>query len=194
MRLISSSECLTKLYEAWSWLLHVWSLLQFGTQRITTTKVGFGNSGWLPLALMPVCTAKSVTGHLKLCLLFLLTSRTSLAQFFNHDSIYCCRIHLALSKFSKCSQVSEGSKISGTAVTQCREPSRSCFRWRGLQIIARCSFCKNPGTHRFFHVLKVLKLGCHILLANCFKENFFYFKLIGGVPSPLPKSDKSWLL
>jgi len=47
----------------------------------------------------------------------------------------------------------------------------------------RCYFSRNPVTHTFFHLLKTLKLGCPILLANCFKENSICFKLIGALPS-----------
>jgi len=53
MNSISSSQCLTAVYKAWSCMLDVWSLLPFGSRRITTMKVVFGNSGRLPLAVMP---------------------------------------------------------------------------------------------------------------------------------------------
>ena len=50
IKTISSSQCLTTLYEAWSQILDLWSLLSFGTRQITTMIVVFGNSGMLPLA------------------------------------------------------------------------------------------------------------------------------------------------
>jgi hypothetical protein len=46
----------------------------------------------------------------------------------------------------------------------------------------RSFFPRNPATHYFFHLLNLLKLGCPILLANCFKENSVCFKLIGALP------------
>jgi len=61
MKSISSSLCLTSVYEAWSWLLDVWSLLLFSTWRITTMKVVFGNSGTLALAFLATHSHKSVT-------------------------------------------------------------------------------------------------------------------------------------
>jgi len=110
MKSISSSQCLTSVYEAWNWLLDVWSLLLFGTQRITTMKVVFGNPGTLPLSFWCTRSPKSVTSHLMPGLPFFLSSRASLAHFFNNISIHGHRIHSALSKFCKCSQFSYGSK------------------------------------------------------------------------------------
>jgi len=49
MQSISFTQCLTSVYEAWSWLLDVWSLLPFGTRQIITIKVVIGDSGRLPL-------------------------------------------------------------------------------------------------------------------------------------------------
>jgi hypothetical protein len=38
--------------------------------------------------------------------------------------------------------------------------------------------------------LNDLKLGCPILVANCFKEIWVCFKLMGALALALPKSDK----
>jgi hypothetical protein len=156
-------------------------------------KVVFGNSGRFPLAFLPARSTKSVAGWLLPRVPFFLASQTSLAHFFTNISTYCRRIHSALSKFSKGSQVSKVSKKSATAVSQCRGPSRSCFRRFCPQIMDRCLFSRNPATHTFFHLLKALKLGCPILLANCFKENLVWFKLSGALGSAPPKSDESSL-
>jgi len=64
MKSTSSFQCITSVYEAGSLLLDVWSMLPFGTRRITTIKVVFCNTGTLLLALMPVRSAKSVAGRL----------------------------------------------------------------------------------------------------------------------------------
>jgi len=53
MKSTSSSQCSRSLYEAWSCMLDVRSLLPFGTWWITTLNVVFGNSGRLPLAFSP---------------------------------------------------------------------------------------------------------------------------------------------
>jgi len=54
----------------------------------------------------------------------------------------------------------------------------------------QCFFPRNPATHTFFHFLNVLKLGCPILLANCFKENSICFRLFRALPSAPPGSDE----
>ena len=154
--------------------------------------VGFGNSGRLPLAVLPTCSPKSVAGCLLPRLAFLLAFQTSLAHFFKNTSTHCCRISSTLLKFSKDSQVLKVSKKSATAVSQCRGPSHSCFRWFYPRIVDRC-FLRHPGTHSFFHLLKALKLGCPIFLANCFKEDSVCFRQIGALHSAPPKSDKSSL-
>jgi len=174
-------------------MLDVWSWLPFGTQWITTSKVVFGNSGTLPLAILPALSSSSIAGRLLPCLPLFLTSQTSLEHFFKNIPTHCHWIHLAFSKFSKGSQVSTVSKKSYTAVSRCRCPSRSCFKRFCPRIRDRCFFPRNPATHTIFHLLKVLKLGWPIRLANCFKENSICFKLIGALPLAPPQSDKSSL-
>jgi len=193
MKAISSSQCLTSGYEAWNWLLDVWSLLPFRIRQITTMEVVFGNSGRWPVALLPTRSPKFVASRLLPRLPFFLASRTSLAHFFKNISTHCCRIHSALSKFSKGSHVSKVSKNSATTVSQCRGPSRICFKRFCPRIMHQCFFSKNPATHTFFHLLNVLKLGYHILLANCFKENPVCIKVMEAWPLAPPKSDKSSL-
>ena len=63
MRSISSSQCLTFIYEAWSWFEDRMILLPFNTQWITIMNVVFGNSVRLPLAFLPTRNPKSVAGH-----------------------------------------------------------------------------------------------------------------------------------
>jgi len=128
MKSISSSQCLTSVYQAWRWMLGVRSLLPFGTRRMTTRKVVFGNSGELPLAFLTVRSPESIAGRLLPHLPFSLASQTLLAQLFKNISTHCRRIHSALSKFSKGSHFSKVSKKSATAVSQFRGPSRCCFK------------------------------------------------------------------
>jgi hypothetical protein len=58
----------------------------------------------------------------------------------------------------------------------------------------QCIFSRNPATHTFSHLLKVLKLGCPILLVNCFKESFVCYKLIGTLPWAPPNPNELLLL
>jgi hypothetical protein len=175
---------------SWNCMLDVGSLLPFGTPQITTMKVEFGNSGTLTLAFLPARRPKSVAGRLLPCIPFFLASRTSLAHFFRIISTHCRRMHSALSKYSKGSHFSQVSKKSATTISKLRSPFRCCFRRFCPGIIDRCFFSRNPATHTFFHLLNALKLGCPILLANCFKENSVCFKLVGAFASAPPKSDK----
>jgi len=156
-------------------------------------KVVFGNSGTLPLAFLPVRSPKSLVGRLLPRPPFFLASRTSLPDFFQNISTHCHRIHSALLKCSKGCHVSKVSNQSATAVSQCRGPSRICFEQFCPGIMDQCFFSRNPATHTFFHLLNVLKLGCPIFSAHCFKENSVCFKLIGALPLAPPKSDKSSL-
>jgi len=93
MKLISSSQGLRSMYEVWSCVLDVWSLLPFGTRWITTTKVVFGHSGWLYLGFWPAGFPKSVAGRLLPRLPFFLASQTPLLHSLEHFSTYCHRIH-----------------------------------------------------------------------------------------------------
>jgi hypothetical protein len=80
MKWISSSLCLTFVYEAWSCMLDVWSLLPFSTWRIATTNVVFRNSGWLHLAFLPAHSPKSIASSLCPHHPFFLASLASLAH------------------------------------------------------------------------------------------------------------------
>jgi hypothetical protein len=193
MKSISSSQCLTSVYEAWSCMLDVGSLLPFGAQRFTTMEVVFGNSETLPLAFLPARSPKSVANCLLPPLPFVLASRNSLAHVFTNISTHCRRIHSALSKFSKGSHFSKVSEKSATTICQPRGPSRYGFKMLCPGILDRCFISRNPATHTFLHLLNALKLGGPILLANCFKENSICFKQIGSLPSALPKSYESSL-
>jgi len=193
MKSISSSQWLTSGYEASSFMLDVRSLLPLRTRQITTMNVLFGNWGRLPVAFLPMSSPKSIDSRLLPRLPILIASETSLARFFKNISTHCRRIHSALSKFAKGSQVLKVSKQSATAVSQCRDPAHCCSRWFCPRIMDRCFFSRNPATYTFFHLLKALKLGCPILWANCFKENSVCFKLIGVLASAPPKSDESLL-
>jgi len=156
-------------------------------------KVVFGNSETLHLACLPAHSPKSVAGRLLPRLPCLLASRTSHVHFFRNISTHCCRIHSALSEVSKGSHFSKVAQKSATAVSQCRGPSCCCLKRFCPGIMDRCFFSRNPTTHTFFHLLNALKLGCPILLANCFKENSVCFNLIGALPSAPPTSDESSL-
>jgi hypothetical protein len=180
---ISSAQCVRSVYKAWSCMLDVWSLLPFGSRRNTTMKVVFCITGRLPVAVLPAHSPKSVASCFLPHVPFFIASRTSLAQFFTNIFTHYHRIHSALSEFSNGCQVSNAAKKSVSAVSQCRGLSHNCFRWFGPQIIDQCSFSRNPATHTFFHLLNAQKLGCPILLANC-------FKLIGALLSVLLKSNE----
>jgi len=52
---------------------------------------------------------------------------------------------------------------------------------------------QKPNHLHFLPLVEGTKLGCPILLANCFKENSVCFMLIGALPSAPPKSDASSL-
>jgi hypothetical protein len=155
--------------------------------------VVFGNSGRLLLVCGPAYSPKFVSGRLLPRHPFFLATRIALSHFFRNISTHCQRIHSAFSKLNNSSQNSNVARKSATAVFQCRSLTRTCFNWFCRRIIDRCFFSRYLTTHTFFHLLNVLKLGCPILLANCFKENSICFRLIGGLPSALPKSDESSL-
>jgi len=153
---ISSSQCLTLVYAAWSWFGDRTISLPFDTQQITTMNVVFGISGRLLLACLLACSLKSVAGRLLHRLPIFLASRISLAHFFPNISTHCRRIHLALSKLSNGSQLSNVSRKSATAISQCRGPSLSCFNLFCASMMDWCFFSRNPATHTFFHLLNAL--------------------------------------
>jgi len=156
MKSISSSQCLTSLYAAWSWFGDKTISLPFDIRQITTMNVVFGNSGRLLLAVLLARSPKSIAGRLLPHFPFFLTFRISLAHFFKIISTHFRRIHSALSKISNGSQVSSVSKKSATTVAQCRGPFLSCFNQFCPQIMDQCFFPKNPATHTFFHLLNAL--------------------------------------
>jgi hypothetical protein len=167
--------------------------MPFGIRQITTMKVVFCNSGTFHLAFLPVHSPKSIAGGWVGHFSFFLASRILLAHFLKNILPHCHRIHLAVSKLFKGCQVSKLSKIPATAVSQCRGLCGMCFKRLCPGILELWFFLRIPATHTFFHSLKVPKLGCPILLANCFKENSVCCKLIGALPSAPPKSDESSL-
>jgi len=128
MKSSGNSECLTSVYEAWSCLGARTISLPFDTQRIATLMVVLGNSGRLLLAFLLVGSPKSVAGHLLPRLPFFLDSRISFAHIFKNISTHCRRINPALPKLTNGSKFANGSKLSATAVTQWRGPSRTCFK------------------------------------------------------------------
>jgi len=167
--------------------------LQFETQLITTKKVVFGNSGRLLLTFLPARAPKSIAGCLFPRLPFFLASRISLAHFFNNIVTRWQQIDSALSKLTNGSQVSKVAEKSATAISPCRGQSRTCFNQFCPRLMDQSFFSKNPATHTFFHLLNALKLGCPILFTNCFNENSICFRLIGGLSSAPPKSNKMLL-
>jgi len=187
---VSTSQCLPSVYEAWSYLGATTRSLPFDPQQITTMNILFGNSGMILLALLLVCSPKSVAGRLFPCLPFFLALRILIAHFFKAIWTHFRQLHWALSKLCNGSQPPYVSKESATAVFQCRGPSQSCFNWLCPRIMDRCFFSQNPVTHTFFHLLNALYLAYPILLANFFKENSVCIRLTGGLPSTPPKSDK----
>jgi len=96
MKSISSSQCLTSVYEAWSCLGARTISLPFDTQLITTMNVVVGYWGRLLLAILLACLPKSVTGCLLHLLPFFLASRISLAHLFKNISTHCRRIHSSI--------------------------------------------------------------------------------------------------
>jgi len=156
MKSISSSQCLTSVYEAWIWFGDRMISLPFDTWQITTMNVVFANSGRLHLAILLKRSPKSVAVRLLPRLPLLLAPRISLADFFKNISTHCQRIHFAVSKLSDDSQLSNVSKQSATAVSQWRGPFLSCFQWFCPWILDRCLVSRNPATHTFFHLLSTL--------------------------------------
>jgi len=156
MKSISSSQCLTSVYVALSGFGDRTISLPFDTRQITTMNVVFGNSGRLLLSFLLASSPESIAGRLLPRLSFFLASRISLAHFSKNISTHCRRIHSALSKLSNGSQLSNVSKKSATAVSQCRGPSLSCSNRFCPRIMDRCFFSRNPATHTFFHLLNAL--------------------------------------
>jgi len=118
-------------------MLDVWSLLPFGTRRITTMKVVFGNSGKLPLAFLPARCAKSIAGCLLPCLPFFLASRTSVRGRFcsrlkmfrwepNGGSTRCAG-NLSWSSGSR-----RGRPNDWIVSRRCWRHSRCAWRWRPM--------------------------------------------------------------
>jgi len=192
MKSISFSQLFTSAYEVWS-LLYIWSLLPFDTQWITTMKGVFRNTETLPFTVLPVRFPKCVAGHLLPWLPLFLASGTSLLHLFKNNWTHCRRIHSELLKFSKDSQVSKVSKQSTPSLSQCRGPTRSCFKFVCSGMTDQFFFSKNPATYNFIYFLNLLKLGCPMLLANYLKGNSFCFNLIGASSSAPPKSNESLL-
>jgi len=156
MKSTNSSQCLTSVYKAWSCLGARTISLPFDTQWIITVNVVFGISGRLLLTILPTRSPKSVAGRLLPRHPFFLAFRISLAHLFKIISTHCRQIHSTLLKLTNSSQFSNVAKISATAVSQCRSPSRTCFNRFYPQIMDRCLFSRNPATHTFFHLLNAL--------------------------------------
>jgi len=156
MTSISSSQCLTSAYEAWSCFGARTISLPFDTQQITTVNIVFGNSARFHLAVLPGQSPKSVTSRLLPRPPSFLASPISLPHFIKHIWTHCRQICSALSKLPNGSQCSNVSKTSPTAVSLCRGPSRTCFKWFCPRIMDRCFIPRHPATHSFFHLLNAV--------------------------------------
>jgi len=190
MKSTNSSQCLASVYEAWSGLGARTISLPFDTQWIITVNVVSGNTGRLLLAILPARSLNCIAGYLLPCLPLIHASQISLARVFRNISTYCGRIHTPLLKLTDYSKIMNIAKNPAIDISQCMGPSRTCFNQFCPRIMDRCFFFKNLTSHTFFHLSNALKLGCLILLANCFKEISVCFSVIGGVPAAPPKSDK----
>ena len=158
MKSISSSQYFTSVYEGWSCMLDVGSLLPFGTRRITTMKVVFGNTGTLPLAFLPLRSPISVAGHLLPCLPFFLTSRTMLAHFFRNISTHCRRIRSAVSKFPKAAPLESFRRICN-----CHLPVQLSISLLFQTVLSRDSglklFLEKPSHPYFLPLVECTKVG-----------------------------------
>jgi hypothetical protein len=119
---INSSQWLTFVYKACSWLGARSISLLFDTQLIRTMNVVFGHLRRLLLAIWLGCSPKSVGGHMLPRLHFFLASRIPLVHLFKNISTHYRQIQSAFSKLSNVSQVSNISKKSDTVVSHCRGP------------------------------------------------------------------------
>jgi len=127
MKSISSSQCLSLVYAAWSWFGDRTIPLQFNTRQITTMDIVVGHAGKLLLTVVLARSPKYVASHLLPHLPFFLSSPDSLPDLFRNISTHCRHIHSPLSNISTHNQVLTLSKKSTTAVSQCRGPSLFCF-------------------------------------------------------------------
>jgi len=156
MKVISSSQWVTYVYEARSCLGCRIISFPSDTQQITTIMFISGNLAMLLVAWFLAILPKSVAGCLLHCRPYFLAPQISLAHFFNLILTRCLQIHLALSKLSNSSQFSIGFKTSVTAVSQCRRPSWSCLKCFCRWMMDRCLFSRIPATHTFCHLLNAL--------------------------------------
>jgi len=97
---ISFSQCLTLVYEAWSWFEDRIVWLPYDIRRITTVNVAFGNSGWSLSTVLLLHSPKSIAGCLLPIIMFFLASQIAHAQWFDNISTHCRRIHSALLNYS----------------------------------------------------------------------------------------------
>ena len=151
MKSTSSSQCLTSVYKVWSHLGARTLSFPYDTQRITTMKVEFDNSGRLLLTCLLACSPRSITGCLLPRLSSFLASWILLAHFFEIISTHGQWIHSTLPKWTNGSQFSKVFKESATAVSLWMGPSRTCSKWIWLRIMVRCFLSRNPATLTFFH-------------------------------------------
>jgi len=107
---ISSSQCLTSEYEAYSCLGYSTISLPFDTQWITTMNALCSQFGRLPLAVWPMHYSKLVTGSCLPHLPIFIISQTFVAHCIESISTRCCRIHWELSTLSKSNQFSSDTK------------------------------------------------------------------------------------
>jgi len=156
MKWISSSQCLTSVYDAWlCWGTGTISL-PVNTQQFTTMNIECGNSGRLLFAFILACSLRSRTIHLFARLSFCFASWLSDAHFFKNISTHCRGIHSALSSLFNCRKLSKVSKKSAPAISQYRGPFQMYFKLFCPQIMDRCFFSRNSGNYTFFHLLNVL--------------------------------------
>jgi len=159
MKSTNSSQCLPSLYEVWSCLGARTISLPFNNQWIITGNVVFGNSRRLLLTFLPVCSPKSVAGHLLPCLPFFLTSRISLANFFKNTSTYSWQVHSALLKMTNSSKVSNLTTKSATAISEGRGPTWKCFNRFCPRIMDRCYFWRNSCHPYLLPLVECIKVG-----------------------------------
>jgi len=190
---ISSSQCLTTIYEA---MCHLgdWIILQHvDSQPIATINVFIRNSGWLGYVILPTHSPKSIAGLLLTCLPCFLNFQIWHIHIFKTIYKNCTNIDSAILKISDGTQFLNVAKQSATAVSQYRGSSQiSCLMFCCL-IMYWCFVWKNPATHIFFHLWNALQLVCLILVAKYLKKNLVWLRLIGGSSAALSKSDKSLL-
>ena len=180
MKSISSSQFLTCVYEAWSCMLDVGSLLPFRH----STNHNDDCCIWQLRDVTYRSFARALTQirHRSLVALPSLPPRL--------PNLACTFLQKHLNPLSPnpfgIIEVFQGQPLfeSLQKICNCRLPMQGSISLLFQTVFSRdigpMLLLENPATHTFSHLFNALKLGCPILLANCFKQKSVCYKLIGA--------------